>query len=594
MPNPPLDSCYDDSDGPRHPHKWGYADTGFEFEGRAVIMRGGRYALAGKNLPGFIPFVEEMLGVAVTPKELEEESPLPTPPPPILNDNFVREIQSRFRPGQISFDDGERLIRSHGQLSVGEIYRLSRGKIPPRIPDMIFFPRGEDDAEAIVALADAENVCLIPFGGGTNVSGALLCPKNEKRMIVSLDLREMNRLLWVDEDNMLACAEAGIRGKDLERELSARGFICGHEPDSVEFSSLGGWIATNASGMKKNRYGNIEDIVLSATLITPKGAVESSPPDSPRTSAGVQPRALLFGSEGCLGVVTKAVIKIHPLPRERKYGSAVFPTFADGINFLRELRKADALPESIRLVDNREFRFGQALKPKRGGGGRIISAMQKFFILRVMKFNPSQMVACTLVTEGGGGEAARRRRTALKIARRCGGVSGGEANGRRGYMLTFAIAYIRDFFSRLNIIGETFETSAPWTCIMGICEGVADALAEECAKRGVAGRPYLSHRVTQTYHGGACIYFTMGFCARGLAHPEETYGAIERKLREVILSKGGSLSHHHGIGKVRREFILRAHSPAAAAALREAKKSLDPRDIFAASNGVFGRDEKSI
>ena len=161
-------------------------------------------------------------------------------------------------------------------------------------------------------------------------------------------------------------------------------------------------------------------------------------------------------------------------------------------------------------------------------------------------------------------------------------------------MLTFAIAYIRDFFSRLNIIGETFETSAPWTCIMGICEGVADALAEECAKRGVAGRPYLSHRVTQTYHGGACIYFTMGFCARGLAHPEETYGAIERKLREVILSKGGSLSHHHGIGKVRREFILRAHSPAAAAALREAKKSLDPRDIFAASNGVFGRDEKSI
>ena len=403
MPNPPLDSCYDDSDGPRHPHKWGYADTGFEFEGRAVIMRGGRYALAGKNLPGFIPFVEEMLGVAVTPKELEEESPLPTPPPPILNDNFVREIQSRFRPGQISFDDGERLIRSHGQLSVGEIYRLSRGKIPPRIPDMIFFPRGEDDAEAIVALADAENVCLIPFGGGTNVSGALLCPKNEKRMIVSLDLREMNRLLWVDEDNMLACAEAGIRGKDLERELSARGFICGHEPDSVEFSSLGGWIATNASGMKKNRYGNIEDIVLSATLITPKGAVESSPPDSPRTSAGVQPRALLFGSEGCLGVVTKAVIKIHPLPRERKYGSAVFPTFADGINFLRELRKADALPESIRLVDNREFRFGQALKPKRGGGGRIISAMQKFFILRVMKFNPSQMVACTLVTEGGGG-----------------------------------------------------------------------------------------------------------------------------------------------------------------------------------------------
>ena len=594
MPNPPLDSCYDDSDGPRHPHKWGYADTGFEFEGRAVIMRGGRYALAGKNLPGFIPFVEEMLGVAVTPKELEEESPLPTPPPPILNDNFVREIQSRFRPGQISFDDGERLIRSHGQLSVGEIYRLSRGKIPPRIPDMIFFPRGEDDAEAIVALADAENVCLIPFGGGTNVSGALLCPKNEKRMIVSLDMREMNRLLWVDEDNMLACAEAGIRGKDLERELSARGFICGHEPDSVEFSSLGGWIATNASGMKKNRYGNIEDIVLSATLITPKGAVESSPPDSPRTSAGVQPRALLFGSEGCLGVVTKAVIKIHPLPRERKYGSAVFPTFADGINFLRELRKADALPESIRLVDNREFRFGQALKPKRGGGGGIISAMQKFFILRVMKFNPSQMVACTLVTEGGGGEAARRRRTALKIARRCGGVSGGEANGRRGYMLTFAIAYIRDFFSRLNIIGETFETSAPWTCIMGICEGVADSLAEECAKRGVAGRPYLSHRVTQTYHGGACIYFTMGFCARGLAHPEETYGAIERKLREVILSKGGSLSHHHGIGKVRREFILRAHSPAAAAALREAKKSLDPRDIFAASNGVFGRDEKSI
>jgi len=434
-------------------------------------------------------------------------------------------------------------------------------------------------------------VVLVPYGGGTNVSGALALPVDEKRMIASVDMGRMARILWVDEENMQACVQAGIRGMDLERELLARGYTSGHDPDSVELSTLGGWIATNASGMKRNKYGNIEELVVEATLVTPRGDIEVLHP-TPRNSTGVQPKYLLYGSEGNFGIITRAVLRIFPRPEAQEYGSLVFPTFERGVAFLKTLRQHQGVvPASIRLVNNFEFRFGQALKGEAGPLGRFVSRLQKLVLLKILRFKPLEMCACTILMEGTAAEVSHQRRVVFSTGKRFGGISGGASNGKRGYMLTFAIAYIREFFNQFHILGETFETTVPWDRITAVIQAAEKALFEQCAAHGVEGRPYLSYRVTQTYQTGVCIYFTMGFSARNLENRAEVYHGIEHRIRQAILDSGGSLSHHHGIGKIRKGFLPQIQTPASLAMIRDLKRALDPANTFAVANNVCGLPE---
>jgi len=550
-------------------------------------MTGARYPLSGQSMPHLIPFVEQMLGLPFDPAAVRPESTPPVPPP-CLNPALMAAIEHLLPSERRSTDPRARLAHSHGQLSIGEVDRVLYGGRLARVADVVVEPESEDEVRAIVETAIAHDACLVPYGGGTNVSGALLCPEEEGRTIVSIDMRRMRRVLSVDRANGCALVEAGITGADLEEALSALGYTCGHTPDSLEFSTLGGWIATNASGMKKNRYGNIEDIVVEATLVTPSGTVETRRPAA-RTSTGMQPLALLFGSEGNLGVITKALIAIHPKPEECRYGSLVFRSFADGVAFLKTVRAAGALPASIRLVNNREFRFGQALRPAAHGVHAWKSALQRKWLFGVLGFDLAALAACTIVMEGTRDEVAREERTLRRLARRFRAVWGGAENGRRGYSLTFAIAYLRDFFSQFGIVAESFETSAPWDRIEEVCSAAERALASECAARGVAGRPYLSYRVTQTYHAGVCIYFTMAFSGQGLADPGGVFHDIEQALRQVILDHGGSLSHHHGVGKIRQRFLPQVHSGAGLELIRAAKRAVDPGNIFGIGNGACGR-----
>ncbi len=576
------------ADDARHPHRWGYADTRLELDGpRSVRMTGARYPLSGQSMPHLIPFVEQGLDLPFDAADARPESTPPVPAPR-LNAALMSALERLLPADRRSTDPIARLAHSHGQLAVGELDRLLYGGTFPRVADVVVEPVSEDEVRAIVAAGAEHGACLVPFGGGTNVSGALLCPEDETRTIVSIDMRRMRRVLSVDRANGCALVEAGINGAELEAELGAIGFTSGHTPDSLEFSTLGGWIATNASGMKKNRYGNIEDIVVEATLITPSGTVETRRPAA-RTSAGVQPLALFFGSEGNLGVITKALIAIHPKPEECRYGSLVFRSFADGVSFLKTVRAGGALPASIRLVNNREFRFGQALRPAAHGVAAWKSALQRAWLVRVLRFDPDRLSACTIVMEGTRDEVEQQERTLRQIAKRFGAVWGGAENGRRGYSLTFAIAYLRDFFSQFGILAESFETSAPWDRIEEVCGAAERALVSECAARGVAGRPYLSYRVTQTYHTGVCIYFTMAFSGRGLADPSAVFHDVEQTLRQVVLDHGGSLSHHHGVGKIRQRFLPQVSSNAGLEAIRAAKRGVDPGNVFGIANGAFGR-----
>ncbi len=580
------------ADDARHPHRWGFADTRLELEGaRSVRMTGDRYPPSGQSMPHLIPFVEQVLGVPFDawPRVAERA---PAVPPPQLTPALMSALDRALPADRRSTDPQVRLTHSHGQLSVGEVDRALYGGPFGRVVDVVVEPVDEEEVQALIALAGEHDACLVPYGGGTNVSGALQCREHETRPIVSVDMRRMNRVRAVDRENGCALVEAGITGAALEEALGAMGYTSGHTPDSLEFSTLGGWISTNASGMKKNRYGNIEDVVIEATLITPSGTIETRRPAA-RTSTGMQPLSLLFGSEGNLGVITRALIAIHPKPAEVRYQSLVFRSFADGVAFLKAVRAAGALPASIRLVNNQEFRFGQALRPAARGAARWTSTLQRAWLTRVLGFDPSALAACTIVMEGTRRQVRDEERALRALAKPFNAVWAGAENGRRGYSLTFAIAYLRDFFSQFGIVGESFETSVPWDRIEQVCAAVQRALSSECASRGVAGRPYLSYRVTQTYHAGVCIYFTMALSGRGLADPGGVFHEIEQALRQVILDAGGSLSHHHGVGKIRQMFLPQVHTAAGLDAIRAAKRSVDPRNVFGIGNGACGPDVPS-
>ncbi len=562
---------------------WGFRDTRFDFnENGHVIIRGSRYELSGKELPRFLPWVREVLECDVNPRNINAPSYPTTIPDPQVSSAFVNDLKQFLRPDQLDKAGEMRLRHGHGHTQE-EMYSIKYTRLG-RIPDIVVYPESEAEVVNLVEAAKKHGVSLIPYGGGTNVTDALRCDTREQRTIASVDMRRMNRILWIDRTNMMACIEAGAVGRNIMRELEKYGVTMGHEPDSVEFSTLGGWIATNASGMKKNRYGNIEDLVLDVGVVTASGKLERTSA-SPRESVGLDLRRLIFGSEGILGIITAAVVKIFPLPGVQKYGSVLFPTFEHGFAFMYDLAREATPPASVRLVDNLQFRFGLALKPtSQGMLADLKSKAERFFVTTVKGFEPGKMVACTLVFEGTSAEVEQQQRHLYRIAARHGGMKAGAENGRRGYQLTFSIAYIRDFLMNYYIIAESFETSVPWSHALALCENVKRRLVDEYQRRGLPGKPFVSARVTQIYPTGVCIYFYFGFYYKGIPNPQEVYLELENMARDEILKSGGSLSHHHGVGKLRRAFLPRIMSETAIRWKHELKKSLDPANIFGAGN----------
>lgn len=562
---------------------WGFADTAFTINDRGVVtIKGSRYELSGKELTRLLPWVRETLNIEFDPKDVFESAYPTHIPEPVRNEAFLSELQAFLQFSQIEDDGEERLRHGHGHTQE-EMFAIKYGKIG-RIPDLVVYPTSGEQVAQLVSAASQHNVALVPYGGGTNVTDALRCRDNEGRMIVSVDMRRMNRVLWIDKENMTACIEAGAVGRHIMSKLAEYDVTMGHEPDSVEFSTLGGWIATNASGMKKNKYGNIEDIVLDVTVVGANGTLERKNL-APRESVGSDVRRLMFGSEGTLGIITSAVVKLFPLPEAQEYGSVLFPTYESGYAFMRELVRTGEPPASCRLVDNLQFQFGLALKPASDSSlANLKSKAEKFFVTKVKGFNPEEMVALTLVFEGSRSDVERQKSMVYGIAAKHGGMKAGGDNGRRGYQLTYSIAYIRDFLMNYYIIAESFETSCAFTDALAICENVKRVLNEEYAKRGLPGKPFVTSRITQLYKTGVAIYFYFGFYFKGIENPSQVYLELEDIAREEILRSGGSLSHHHGIGKIRAGFMPDIMSEGTLKWKQQIKQSLDPNNVFAAGN----------
>ncbi|HEY8120310.1 MAG TPA: FAD-binding oxidoreductase [Myxococcota bacterium] len=577
VPEPPKPRGEERLDG------WGFTDSGFRVDAQGEVeFTGSRYAIGGKKIPSLLPWAEGIIELKLDPHD-RQASKYPTRVPARTeNEALELALAQKLGASRLSIDSAQRLRHGHGHTQE-DMWDAKWGGFA-RVPDLVVWPENEDEVRVVIELARAHRACVIPFGGGTNVTDALRCLEAERRTIVSLDTRRMNRVLWIDPENRSACIQAGATGSEIEEVLARHGFTTGHEPDSMELSTLGGWIATNASGMKKNRYGNIEDLVLSISAVTPEGD-ELTRAASARESVGGDPARWLIGSEGRLGIVTSAILKIFPLPEVRRFGSVLFKSFEQGFAFLRDAERAGCKPASIRLMDNLQFQFGQAVKPAKTGAAALLSKLERAFVLGVKGFEPNRMVACTLLFEGTEREVAAQERGLYPLAAKHGGMKAGPENGKRGYELTFAIAYIRDFMMEHWLVAESFETTVPWSQAVAVCDAVKRRIHAEHAARGLPGKPFISVRVTQLYETGACLYFYFAFYTKGVEHPSEVFAELERAARDEILRGGGSLSHHHGIGKLRSAFLPRVFTPAALAWRERMKQALDPDNVLGCGNG---------
>lgn len=320
-----------------------------------------------------------------------------------------------------------RIFHSHGH-SLQELFLLRNSKLP-RTVDYVIYITTHEQAEQLIEAAKKHNVVLIPFGGGTNVTESLMCQPDEKRTIVSVDMTRMNKIKWVDKNNMIACIEAGIIGKDMEKELSKYGVMVGHEPDSVEFSSLGGWVSTRASGMKKNKYGNIDDIVISIKIATPIGTFQKVQ-QAPRVSSGPDIHEFVLGHEGNFGIITEVMVKVRPIPQKKVYESILFYDFDIGIKFMYEVAQSKSWPASLRLMDNKQFQFGMALKMEdKSKIHEIVNSAKKYFITEVMGFDPNKMTLCTILYEGTALQVQNQQKVINTIAKKHKGFKAGAENG---------------------------------------------------------------------------------------------------------------------------------------------------------------------
>ncbi len=435
--------------------------------------------------------------------------------------------------------------------SYSDVVRGFRGRFD-FAPDAVLRPRDERDVEAALEWAAAEGVAVIPFGGGTSVVGGVT-PQVDGPA-VSLDLGGLDRVLEVDAVARAARIQAGAFGPALEAQLAEHGMTLRHFPQSFEFSTLGGWIATRAGGHFATVETHVDDLVESIRALTPAGAWESR--RLPGSGAGPSPDRLLLGSEGILGVITEAWVRVRPRPMHRRSAAVAFESFMDGADAVRELSQSGLHPSNCRLIDPLEARYT--------GTGDGSSAML------VLGFESGD--------EGGRAALDGRTDRALEIVRAHGGAAeerGGGDGAVGSWRSAFLRApYFRDTFVACGVLSDTFETAITWDRFPSFHE---DVLA---AARAAAGeRAHVSCRFTHVYPDGPAPYYTVIAPARR-GEEVEQWAAIKAAASDAVIAAGGTITHHHAVGRDHRPWYDRQRPDPFAAALRGAKDAVDPKGIL--------------
>jgi len=454
----------------------------------------------------------------------------------------------------------ERVAHALGK-AYRDVVRGFRGDFP-NPPDLVAFPSDESEIEVVLSWAEGEGAAVVPFGGGTSVVGGIE-PRIGDRPVVSMDLRRLDRVLEVDPESLAARIQAGATGPRLEEQLREHGLTLRHFPQSFEYSTLGGWIATRAGGHFATLYTHIDDLVESVRAITPRGSWESR--RLPGSGAGPSPDRMLIGSEGILGAIAEAWVRVRVRPEFKASCGVEFEDFLAAARAVREISQSGLYPSNCRLLDALEAGTTGATNGERS--------------LLVLGFESAHQPV----------EASMQ--LALELAQAHGGVPGtlrgeGEGSGAvSAWRSAFLLApYLRDTFVACGVLSETFESAITWERFEEFHANAMAAVRAKVAEVSGApaegpGAPRVSCRFTHLYPDGPAPYFTvMAPAVRG--GEVEQWDEIKAAASEAVIEGGGTITHHHAVGRDHRPWYDRQRPPPFAAALRAVKAELDPQAVL--------------
>jgi alkyldihydroxyacetonephosphate synthase len=425
---------------------------------------------------------------------------------------------------------------------------------------------------AVVAAAVAANAVIIPFGGGSNISGSLEPHPGEARVVISLDLGRLNTVVSIDEGSGLARIQAGAQGPYIEEQLNARGWTMGHFPDSFTHSTLGGWVATRSSGMQSDKYGDIADIARGLRMVRPAGIVDIRP--VPSASTGPSVREMILGSEGRLGVITEVVVQVHRTPEVREINGYLFPSWEAGIAAMHEISESDARPTVTRVSDARESGFSFATGKAKSGFDpqKVLMAF-----LKARGWDLEGINLSFIGFEGSKSHVEYEKKIVARIVKKHGGLGVGKGPGVLYDQKKFDTPYLRDFLLDRGAAADVSETAAPWSRLNEIHDAVYAAADEAYEQIGTPG--WIMSHLSHSYHSGACLYFTFAFVHGGDTAIAQ-YDVVKKAIQQAFVDHGGTISHHHGVGREHAPWLEQDISTEGVALMDGLFASADPKKNF--------------
>jgi alkyldihydroxyacetonephosphate synthase len=501
-------------------------------------------------------YLKTLVGPGTPPIDISLDDILITLPPSRLPDHPL-----------ISTDTLVRLMHSRGQ-SLPDWIELNSGTID-RFTDGVAFPTSTLEVRELIKLASDTGIQLIPYGGGTSVVGHIN-PNDGDTPVLTVDMGRMNRLYNIDTTSMLAVFGAGIAGPDLEAQLRAQDCTLGHFPQSFEYSTLGGWVATRSSGQQSLRYGRIEKLFAGGTVETPIGTMEL--PSFPASAAGPDLREIILGSEGRLGILTDITMRISPIPEQNLFHTVFFPSFDHGQAAVRSILQTGLPLSMLRLSTAKETKTTLAL----AGHESIIKALESLLSLRGLGSEKSMLL---IGFSGHSSMVKSTRRETLNITGKHGGIHVGQTFGKQWYKNRFRTPYLRNTLWELGYAVDTLETALDWDSVPSMVESIETALNSAIAdtKERVHVFTHLSH----IYPHGSSIYTTYLF--RIGSNPDETlqrWRILKTHASEAIVANKGTISHQHGVGIDHRPYLQAEKGSLGISAIETLSSFFDPQGIM--------------
>ncbi|HEY3447370.1 MAG TPA: FAD-binding oxidoreductase [Myxococcales bacterium] len=468
---------------------------------------------------------------------------------------------------RVSTEESDRVRHSRGQ-SLPDWIAVRSGRLGV-LPDGVAHPTSSAEVRELLAWAGEVGARVIPYGGGTSVVGHVN-PLASDAPVLTLDLGALDGLLSFDEKSQLATFGAGVRGPVLEARLNERGYTLGHFPQSFELATLGGWVATRSSGQQSIKYGRIEQLFAGGHLESPAGELELSP--FPASAAGPDLRELILGSEGRLGVLTEATVRVVPKPEREAFHAVFFPGWEEGMEATRRIAQAGLPLAMLRLSTAEETATNLAL----AGHRRLLNALEKGLAV----FGAGER-KCMLIVGFAGRErmVEASRKEALAIAKGEDGLHLGKTFGHQWHKNRFRAPYLRNELWERGYAVDTFETALTWTkvpaYVAAVTAAIRDGLADEGEKVHVF--THLSH----LYPSGSSAYTTYLF--RLDADPEvnlRRWQKLKDAASKTIVERGGTISHQHGVGVDHKEYLEQEKGPLGIQAIEQACRLFDPAGIL--------------